>query len=59
MDFGPIIVAYAMVTALVVMGAALAWGNGFLKGNPLAYVFWPIIALTACIVTVKRMWRDG
>ena len=59
MEWVPIIGAYANVTSLVVLGAVLALGSGGLKGNPLAYVFWPVIALTACIVTVKRMWREG
>lgn len=59
MEWGPIIGAYAMVTSLVVLGAVITWGTGDLKGNPLAYVFWPIIATTACVVTVKRMLREG
>ena len=59
MEWVPIIVAYAAGTSLVVLGAVLAFGSGGLKSNPLAYVFWPVIAPTACIVTVKRMWREG
>lgn len=49
---------YAVSTVFVVLGAGIAWCNGDLRGHPLAFVFWPIIALNAAIIHIWRMWRE-
>lgn len=59
MEWAAALVTYGIISATVTSFACVAWVNNDLKVNPLAYMFWPVISIIACIVSVRHMWREG
>lgn len=56
-DLAPFIAAYGAATFVVVVAATTAYLLEEVEINPLAYVFWPLIAAMACAVKLREMWR--
>lgn len=52
-----VMIAYAVFTFVVVFVAVLCKGGGDLEGNPMSYVFWPIIAISGAIKIAVGMWK--
>lgn len=57
-DLAPFIAAYGAATVVVLVACVIGYATGELKTNPLAYVFWPLIAAMACAVKLRKMWRE-